>query len=50
MKDMKEIRILIAEDHKWDDDEWEYLEDELRSVMNRWVLKRDYTYHVWDVG
>ncbi len=47
---MKEIRILLTDPPKWDDDEWDDLEVELTAVMNRWVNKHDYTYHVWDVG
>ena len=47
---MKEIRILLPEDLDWGDDDWEYLEDELRAIVNRWVIKRNYQYQVWDVG
>lgn len=50
MKDMKEIRILITEVPKWDSDDWDDLEGEVRATMNRWLSKHDYTVAVWDVG
>jgi hypothetical protein len=54
MKDMKEIRILVTDippgwDNGWGTTEWDEMEDELYSVMAKYLSRHDFTISVWDV-
>lgn len=39
---MREILIIVSQPH-WDDEDWEYLMDELRSTLSNEVPAEGYT-------
>ena len=45
------MRILITDvPQGWDELDWEDLNDELNSVMGKYLSGWEYTISLWDVG